>query len=105
MKRLLAVLTVVAVAALASVGSAAAHPLGNFTVNHYAGIEVSGETIYVRVALDLAEIPTFQAGDRVRSPGYATALARELELTRRRARRRAARSSSTASRSVRVPAG
>ena len=80
-KRIVATLAVVAVAALASVGSAAAHPLGNFTVNHYAGIEVSGDTIYVRVALDLAEIPTFQTGDRVRSPGYAAALARELELS------------------------
>ncbi len=80
MKRLLALLTVATVAALAFVAAASAHPLGNFTVNHYAGIEVSGETIFVRVALDLAEIPTFQDGKLVRSPGYATALARELEL-------------------------
>ena len=80
MKRLLALLVVVSAAALAFVGRASAHPLGNFTVNHYAGIEVSGETVYVRVALDLAEIPTFQTGALVRSPGYAAALARELEL-------------------------
>ncbi len=81
MKRILATLAVVAVAALASVGSAAAHPLGNFTVNHYAGIEVAGDTIYLRVALDLAEIPAFQTGDRVRAAGYAAALARELDLS------------------------
>jgi nickel/cobalt transporter (NicO) family protein len=31
--------------------------------------------------LDLAEIPAFQVGDRVRGPGYAAALARELKLT------------------------
>ena len=80
MKRLITILAVVSVVALASIGSAAAHPLGNFTVNHYAGIVVSGETIFVRVALDLAEIPTFQTGDRVRSPGYAKALTRDLEL-------------------------
>ena len=61
-------------------GGAGAHPLGNFTVNHYAGIELAGDRVYVHVVLDLAEIPTFQMGDRVRAPGYAAALARELEL-------------------------
>jgi ABC-type nickel/cobalt efflux system permease component RcnA len=34
----------------------------------------------VRFVLDLAEIPTFQEGGRVRAPGYAAAVARELEL-------------------------
>jgi ABC-type nickel/cobalt efflux system permease component RcnA len=67
-------------AALALPGGAGAHPLGNFTVNHYAGIELAGNRAYVHVVLDLAEIPTFQTGDRVRAPGYARALARELEL-------------------------
>ena len=41
-----------------------AHPLGNFTVNRYAGIEVAGSAVYVRYALDLAEIPTYQLGSR-----------------------------------------
>ena len=45
--------------------------LGNFTVNHYAGIELAGTRIYVHYVLDLAEIPAFQIGDEVRSPGYA----------------------------------
>jgi ABC-type nickel/cobalt efflux system permease component RcnA len=49
-------------------------------VNHYAGIELAGNRVYVRFVLDLAEIPTFQEGDRVRAPGYAAAVARELEL-------------------------
>jgi ABC-type nickel/cobalt efflux system permease component RcnA len=69
-----------ALAALALPVGAAAHPLGNFTVNHYAGIELAGNRAYVHLVLDLAEIPTFQTGDRVREPGYAEALARELEL-------------------------
>ena len=60
--------------------AAAAHPLGNFTVNHYAGIELAGSDLYVRYALDLAEIPTFQLGAEVRKPGYPARLARELEL-------------------------
>jgi len=82
--RLLALLAAGAaalVAALAVPQGAAAHPLGNFTVNHYAGIEASGRSVYVHLVLDLAEIPAFQLGTTVRSPGYATRLARELELT------------------------
>jgi ABC-type nickel/cobalt efflux system permease component RcnA len=75
----LAVLAV-ALAALALPSFAAAHPLGNFTVNRYAGIELAGSEVYVRYALDLAEIPTFQKGAEVRRPGYPVALARELEL-------------------------
>ena len=61
-------------------GGAGAHPLGNFTVNHYAGLELAGSRVYVRFVLDLAEIPTFQEGARVRAPKYAAAVARELEL-------------------------
>ncbi len=68
-------------AALALPAGAAAHPLGNFTVNRYAGIEVAGSSTYVRYALDLAEIPTYQLGAEVRAPGYAPTLARRLELT------------------------
>jgi ABC-type nickel/cobalt efflux system permease component RcnA len=70
----------VAAAALVSTGSANAHPLGNFTVNRYAGIELAGSTIYVRYALDLAEIPSYQLRDDVRRPGFAARLARDLEL-------------------------
>jgi nickel/cobalt exporter len=42
-------------------GLAAAHPLGNFTINHYAGIRVEPERILLDVVIDQAEIPTFQA--------------------------------------------
>jgi nickel/cobalt exporter len=57
-----------------------AHPLGNFTVNHYAGVEIAGDTVYIRFALDLAEIPTFQEGASVHRAGYAASLAKQLEL-------------------------
>lgn len=37
-----------------------AHPMGNFSVSHYARIEVSRGGAEIRYVLDLAEIPTFQ---------------------------------------------
>lgn len=37
-----------------------AHPMGNFSVSHYARIEVSGGGAEIRYVLDLAEIPSFQ---------------------------------------------
>jgi nickel/cobalt transporter (NicO) family protein len=78
MKRLIA--AVAASAALVGVGAASAHPLGNFTVNRQSGIELSGDSIYVRYALDLAEIPTFQEGEEVRAPSFAQRVAEGLEL-------------------------
>ena len=78
MKRALVFLLVVGV--LCSPGLAAAHPLGNFTVNRYSGIELSGRDVYLRYVLDLAEIPTYQEGDRVRAPGFPSELARRLAL-------------------------
>jgi nickel/cobalt exporter len=53
---LIAVAAVLVVPALAS-----AHPLGNFTINHYAGIRVEPDRILLDVVIDQAEIPTFQA--------------------------------------------
>ncbi|HKX47955.1 MAG TPA: sulfite exporter TauE/SafE family protein [Gaiellaceae bacterium] len=79
MKRLAALL--VAGAALLLPALASAHPLGNFTVNRYAGIEIAGSDVYVRYALDLAEIPTYQLGSEIRRPGYPAALAQDLVLT------------------------
>jgi nickel/cobalt exporter len=40
--------------------SALAHPLGNFTINHYSRIELGANELRVRYVLDYAEIPTFQ---------------------------------------------
>lgn len=39
---------------------AEAHPLGNFTINHYTRLEFAGEDVRITYVLDLAEIPTFQ---------------------------------------------
>ena len=77
MKRL-AVLLVVA-AALVAPAAAAAHPLGNFTINRFSRVEVSGHRVYVRYVLDLAEIPTFQAG-HIDARAYARRIARNALL-------------------------
>jgi hypothetical protein len=42
------------------VPSAAAHPLGNFTINHHAGLHVRRDAIVLTYVLDMAEIPAFQ---------------------------------------------
>jgi nickel/cobalt transporter (NicO) family protein len=61
---------------------AGAHPLGNFTINHFARVEVAGDRLYVRYVLDLAEIPTYQARQRGVDPAvYAKRIARNLQVT------------------------
>ena len=106
MKTRLAVVLALAAALVVLVvpSGASAHPLGNFTVNHFAAVDLAGNTVYVRYALDLAEIPTFQKGAEVRRPGYAALLARELEL-RVDGVRVPLVALSTAHRSDRAPAG
>jgi ABC-type nickel/cobalt efflux system permease component RcnA len=47
-------------AALAFPALASAHPLGNFTINRFARVEVAGDQLYVRYVVDMAEIPTLQ---------------------------------------------
>lgn len=53
MKRILGLMIVAA-------AIAAAHPMGNFSVSHYAKLQATGRGIEVEYALDLAEIPTFE---------------------------------------------
>jgi ABC-type nickel/cobalt efflux system permease component RcnA len=48
---------------------AAAHPLGNFTINHYAGVVVERDRILLDVVIDQAEIPAFQARQALDSDG------------------------------------
>ena len=77
MKRLVVLLAVGA--ALIGPAAASAHPLGNFTINRFSRVEVSGPRVYVRYVLDLAEIPTFQAG-HIDRQAYATRIARNAKL-------------------------
>lgn len=67
--------------------NAAAHPMGNFSISHYAGIHVQAKTVELEYIIDMAEIPTFQEmqqGD-VHTQSYLTgesaALARNLSLS------------------------
>ena len=78
MRKLVVVLF--ALAALVAPAAAAAHPLGNFTVNRFSRVEVSGPRLYVRYVLDLAEIPTYQAG-RIDARRYAREIAQNARLS------------------------
>ena len=80
MKRLLVLAAILALGGVAAPGPASAHPLGNFTINRYAGIEVAGSDVYVRYVLDVAEIPTYQLGPEIRRSGYPARLARNVVL-------------------------
>lgn len=62
MKRLAVALALIAAWLLP--GIASAHPLGNFTVNHYTRIEPAGDRVRLIYVLDMAEIPTFQEKPR-----------------------------------------
>src|SRR5256885_11270071 len=44
--------------------TAFAHPMGNFSVNHYSRISASSDGIRLRYLLDFAEIPTYQEMQR-----------------------------------------
>jgi nickel/cobalt exporter len=59
--------------------AASAHPLGNFTINRFSRVEVAGPRVYVRYVLDLAEIPTFQAGN-IDGRRFAHRIARRAHL-------------------------
>jgi nickel/cobalt exporter len=85
-KRLLAFAALAAGALAPAV--AQAHPLGNFTINRYSRLQLSGDRVYVLYVLDMAEIPTFQARPQVSAEGpagyashTATRLLRHLSLT------------------------
>ena len=56
-----AVIAVIACAStLAGAGAADAHPLGNFTINLYAGVTAARHAIDVDYVVDMAEIPAFE---------------------------------------------
>jgi ABC-type nickel/cobalt efflux system permease component RcnA len=61
-------------------GVASAHPLGNFTVNHYTRIEPAGDRVRLVYVLDMAEIPTFQEKSRIdpNPDAYADQRANEI---------------------------
>ncbi len=60
-------------------GRAFAHPLGNFTINRYARVEVYRDTIRIHYALDFAEIPTLQLAEEIDTDGDKTLSPAELQ--------------------------
>ena len=54
---------------------AVAHPLGNFTINHYAAIDARPDELHISYILDMAEIPTFQELGHLDKPGMERHLA------------------------------
>jgi ABC-type nickel/cobalt efflux system permease component RcnA len=61
-------------------GGATAHPLGNFTINHFARIEVRAERITIRYVVDMAEIPAFQELQAIDSDGDGSTSSEELSV-------------------------
>jgi nickel/cobalt transporter (NicO) family protein len=49
-----------------------AHPLGNFTINHFAELRVGADGIELQVVIDQAEIPAFQARQAMDADGDGT---------------------------------
>ena len=69
-----AVVTMLAAAfVVGSAGAAAAHPLGNFTVNHYDGLVLTPHAVLDNAVLNTAEIPTEQESQAVDGNGDGTA--------------------------------
>jgi ABC-type nickel/cobalt efflux system permease component RcnA len=60
-----------------------AHPLGNFTINHYAGIRIEPNRILLDVVIDHAEIPAFQERQALDLDGDGEVSDPELERGRR----------------------
>ena len=67
------------VVALWPAAAASAHPLGNFTVNHYAGLEAAPGELRVVYAIDIAEIPTQQLRAEQDTDGDGQVSAAELQ--------------------------
>ena len=55
-----------------------AHPLGNFTINHFAALRVAPDRISLDVVIDRAEIPAFQEQHRLDVDGDGALLGPEL---------------------------
>jgi ABC-type nickel/cobalt efflux system permease component RcnA len=61
----------------------AGHPLGNFTINHFAGLHVSADRILVDLVIDRAEIPAYEEHRRLDRDGNGVIDAAEASEARR----------------------
>ncbi len=63
-------------------GLVAAHPLGNFTINHYAEVRIEPEQVLLDVVIDQAEIAAFQARQEFDTDGDGSVSDEEVEAGR-----------------------
>lgn len=56
-----------------------AHPLGNFTINHYARLELEPNLVRLYIVYDFAEIPAFQEKQTIDANGDGNIMADERE--------------------------
>ncbi|HEX5038696.1 MAG TPA: High-affinity nickel-transporter [Candidatus Limnocylindria bacterium] len=82
MKRRIAAVLAAAAWVTLTPALASAHPLGNFTINHYAGLVVGPSSIALDVVIDLAEIPTLDAIAEIDADGDGRASGGELAVAR-----------------------
>ncbi len=61
---------------------AAAHPLGNFTINHYAGLRVEPDRVLLDIVIDEAEIPAFQERQAFDTDADGSVSADEIDAAR-----------------------
>jgi ABC-type nickel/cobalt efflux system permease component RcnA len=73
-----AALITVIFAIVFSTVAAVAHPLGNFTINHFARIQLERERIGIHYVVDMAEISTFQELQLTDTDGDGKASSTEL---------------------------
>jgi nickel/cobalt exporter len=70
-KRILVVAAVFVIAVLGFARPAGAHPLGNFSVNQLAALDLRADRIDVAATVDLAELPTVQEKEALQGDGGA----------------------------------
>jgi nickel/cobalt exporter len=58
---------------------AGAHPLGNFTINRFAGLEVGTHSVTIHYVVDMAEIPTLQTAQGIDMNADRALSAEELD--------------------------
>src|SRR5438105_13623436 len=64
----------------AAFAPARAHPLGNFTVNHFARLDIAAPRVRVHYVVDMAEIPTYQELQTIDTNGDGKPSQAELDL-------------------------
>ena len=80
---MLAATATLALALLVNTPNAAAHPLGNFTINRYSRIELAPQGVSLRYVLDMAEIPAFEERQAIDANGDGDLSAEEQSAYRR----------------------